>query len=101
KVCVYDEDQWPGRTEELVPAVRRAIGDEATLLADGNSGFTTRRAIEGGRPLEDHGAGHYEEPCPYWELEWTAEVAAALEVPVAGGEQDTDIAQFRRMLDMP
>lgn len=100
KVCGHDEDQWPGRTEALVPTVRRAIGDEATLLVDGNSGYTPRRAIEVGRMLEDNGVGHFEEPCPYWELEWTAEVAAALDVPVAGGEQDVDLAQFRRMLAM-
>src|SRR5438067_7670113 len=37
KVCGHDEDQWPGRTEALVPAVRRAIGDDAVLLVDGNS----------------------------------------------------------------
>jgi L-alanine-DL-glutamate epimerase-like enolase superfamily enzyme len=100
KVCGHDEDQWPGRTEELVPAVRKAIGDEATLLVDGNSCYTPRRAIEVGRLLEEHHIGHFEEPCPYWELEWTAEVAAALDVPVAGGEQDVDLAQFRRMLTM-
>jgi L-alanine-DL-glutamate epimerase-like enolase superfamily enzyme len=100
KVCGHDEDQWPGRTEALVPAVRKAIGDDATLLVDGNSCYTPRRAIEVGRMLEENRVGHFEEPCPYWELEWTAEVAAALEVPVAGGEQDVDLAQFRRMLAM-
>src|SRR5438270_2373944 len=91
KVCGHDEDQWPGRTEALVPAVRRAIGSEATLLVDGNSCYTPRRAIEVGRLLEQYGAGHFEEPCPYWELEWMADVAAALDLPVAGGEQDTDL----------
>jgi L-alanine-DL-glutamate epimerase-like enolase superfamily enzyme len=100
KVCGHDEDQWPGRTEALVPTVRKAIGDDATLLVDGNSCYTPRRAIEVGRMLEEQRVGHFEEPCPYWELEWTAEVAAALDVPVAGGEQDTDLAQFRRMLAM-
>jgi L-alanine-DL-glutamate epimerase-like enolase superfamily enzyme len=99
-VCGHDQDQWPGRTEALVPAVRRAIGDDVTLLVDGNSCYTPPRAIEVGRMLEENRAGHFEEPCPYWELEWTAEVAAALDVPVAGGEQDTDLAQFRRMLAM-
>jgi L-alanine-DL-glutamate epimerase-like enolase superfamily enzyme len=100
KVCGHDQDEWPGRTEALVPTVRRAIGDAATLLVDGNSCYTPARAIEVGQLLKAHGVGHFEEPCPYWELEWTAEVAAALEVPVAGGEQDTDLAQFRRMLRM-
>ncbi len=100
KVCGHDEDQWLGRTEALVPTVRKAIGDDATLLVDANSCYTPQKAIEVGRMLEDNAVGHFEEPCPYWELEWTAEVAAALEVPVAGGEQDTDLAQFRRMLRM-
>ena len=94
-VCSHDVDRWPGRTEELIPAVRKAVGDETALLADGNSCYTPRRAIEVGRMLEDNGGCHFEEPCPYWELEWTAEVAAELEVPVAGGEQDNDLAQWR------
>src|SRR5262249_49099849 len=37
KVCGHSEDQLPGRTEALIPTVRRAIGDETTLLVDGNS----------------------------------------------------------------
>ena len=42
----------------------------------------------------------FEEPCPYWELEWTARVAEVLDIAVAGAEQDNDLAQFRRMLQM-
>ena len=49
KVCGHDQDQWPGRTAALVPAVRRALGDRVDLLADANSCYT---AAEGhrGRP---------------------------------------------------
>jgi L-alanine-DL-glutamate epimerase-like enolase superfamily enzyme len=100
KVNGRDEDEWPGRTESLVPMVRKAVGDGVSLKADANSGYTPPRAIEVGRLLEQHGYDHFEEPCPYWELEWTAAVAAALEVPVAGGEQDNDLAQWRRMVAM-
>lgn len=100
KVCGHDQDQWPGRTEELVPTVRKAIGDDTALLVDANSCYTPARAIEVGRMLEDNGVCHLEEPCPYWELEWTAEVAKALDVPVAGGEQDNCLAQWRRMIAM-
>lgn len=96
----YDEDEWPGRTEALIAAARRAVGDDITLLADGNSGFTPGRAIQVGRLMEEHGFSHLEEPCPYWELEWTAQVAAALEIPVAGGEQDYDLKQWARMIEM-
>ena len=67
-VCGHDEDQWPGRTEELIAAVRGAIGDDAALLVDANSCYTPKRAIAVGRVLEDHGGCHFEEPCPSWEL---------------------------------
>jgi L-alanine-DL-glutamate epimerase-like enolase superfamily enzyme len=100
KVNGHDEDQWPGRTEELIPAVRKALGAGVTILADGNSCFTPPKAIKVGRILEEHNFGHFEEPCPYWELEWTAQVAEALKIPVAGGEQDNDLAQWQRMIRM-
>jgi L-alanine-DL-glutamate epimerase-like enolase superfamily enzyme len=99
-VAGHDRDEWPGRTESLIPAVRRAIGEDVKLLVDGNSCYTPARAITVGRMLESHGVCHFEEPCPWWEIEWTAEVAAALEVDVAGGEQDNDLAQWRRMIRM-
>jgi len=100
KVCGHDQDQWPGRTEALIPAVRKAVGDQVALKADGNSCYTPPKAILVGRMLEDHGFSHFEEPCPYWELEWTAQVADALKIPVAGGEQDNDLAQWQRMIRM-
>ena len=99
--CGRDRDEWPGRTEALVPAVRKAIGDEAALMVDANSCYTPQRAIELGTLLVDNNVCHFEEPCPYWELEWTADVTAALDTPVAGGEQDVDLAQWRRMIRMP
>jgi L-alanine-DL-glutamate epimerase-like enolase superfamily enzyme len=96
----HDRDASPGRTEKLIPAVRKAVGDGVQLLADGNSCFTPPKAIEVGRRMEDNRYYWFEEPCPYWELEWTAEVAAALKMNVAGGEQDNDLAQWRRMIRM-
>jgi L-alanine-DL-glutamate epimerase-like enolase superfamily enzyme len=100
KVTGHDEDEWPGRTEEIIPTVRRAVGDEVILLADANSCYTAGKAIEVGRLMEEHGYFFFEEPCPFWELEWTAEVNAALDMHVAGGEQDNDLAQWRRMIAM-
>ncbi len=98
--CGHDRDEWPGRTEEVVPAVRAAVGGDARLLVDANSCYTPGRAIEVGRFLEAHGVDHFEEPCPYWELEWTAEVTAALDLDVTGGEQDCFLWQWRRMVEM-
>jgi len=100
KECGHDEDEWPGRTEAIVPQVRRALGPDATLLVDGNSGYTPKKAIAVGRMLEDHGVVHFEEPCPYWEYAWTKEVTDALSLDVTGGEQDCDLALWRFMIDM-
>ncbi|MHC4248431.1 MAG: mandelate racemase/muconate lactonizing enzyme family protein [Planctomycetota bacterium] len=99
-VMGHDRDQRPGRTEELVPAVRRAVGRDVTILADGNGCYSSARAIEVGRLLESEGYGHFEEPCPYWELEETARVADALDIDVAGGEQDYSMPQWRRIIAM-
>jgi L-alanine-DL-glutamate epimerase-like enolase superfamily enzyme len=100
KECGHDEDEWPGRTDAIVPKVRKALGDKATLLVDGNSGYTPRKAIEVGKFLEQHGVVHFEEPCPYWEYEWTKEVKEALSLDVTGGEQDCDLALWKFAIDM-
>ena len=98
--CGRDVDEWPGRTEAVVPTVSRALGDGIAKLVDGNSGFSPARAIEVGRLLEAEGIGHFEEPCPYWELEQTKEVTDTLSIDVTGGEQDWDLGTWRRMIDM-
>jgi L-alanine-DL-glutamate epimerase-like enolase superfamily enzyme len=98
--CGHDEDEWPGRTEAIVPAVRKALGRDVALLVDANSCYTPAKAIEVGRMLQDNGVCHFEEPCPYWELEWTRQVAEALDLDVTGGEQDCDLATWRRMIEM-
>ncbi len=96
--CGHDVDEWPGRTEEIVPTMRRGLGGDVALLVDANSGFSVKRAIEVGHLLEEHGVSHYEEPCPYWELEQTKEVRDALDLDVTGGEQDCWIPTWKQMI---
>ena len=98
--CGEDVDQWPGRTEEIIPVMAHALGDGIDKLVDANSGFSVPRAIAVGRLLQDHGILHYEEPVPYWDLEATHAVTAALDLDVTGGEQDCDMATWKRMIDM-
>lgn len=93
-------DEWPGRTEEIIPTMRREMGADVALLIDANSCYSPPRAIEVGRMLEDNGFTHFEEPCPYWELEQTKEVTDTLSIDVTGGEQDCDLPTWRRMIDM-
>jgi L-alanine-DL-glutamate epimerase-like enolase superfamily enzyme len=94
----HDQEPWPRRSAEVVSAVRRALGDQARLLVDANGGFTPSKAVETGRMLQDHGVSHFEEPCPYWELDWTREVRVALDLDVAGGEQDVAMPVWQRMI---
>jgi L-alanine-DL-glutamate epimerase-like enolase superfamily enzyme len=93
-----DADAAPGRTERIIPLMREALGDDVDISADANSSYTPARAIRVGRLMERYGYFHFEEPCPYDEPESTRQVAAALDLPVAGGEQDWDIRAFSRML---
>lgn len=95
-----DSDMYPGRTEDLVRTVRRALGDDVRINVDANSSYTAHKAICVGRMLEQSGVFHFEEPCPYPDIESTRDVAAALDVYVAGGEQDASLHQFRRMVAM-
>ena len=90
-----DEDVWPGRTEEVVSGVRDAMGDNVDLLVDANGAYSAEKAIEvAENTLVPNDVVHYEEPCPHWELEWTDRVRNAVDIPVAGGEQDNMFQQW-------
>lgn len=97
--CGHDVDEWPGRTEEIVPTMRKAMGDDIALLVDANSCYSPKRAIEVGHLLQDNGISHYEEPCPYWHYDQTKQVTDALDIDVTGGEQDCSLVDWQRMVD--
>lgn len=84
-----NEDALPGRTAGLIPLSRKVLGDKFTILADANSSYDPPQAIEVGRMLEGIGAIHYEEPCPFDNFADTKQVADALDIPVALGEQES------------
>jgi L-alanine-DL-glutamate epimerase-like enolase superfamily enzyme len=96
--CGEDVDEWPGRTEAIIPALSRALGDSIEKLVDANSGFSVPRAIAVGQILADHGIGHFEEPVPYWDLDATRAVTEAVTIDVTGGEQDWDMGTWARMI---
>lgn len=98
QVMGRDVDAAPHRTENVIRRVREALGPDIGIHADANGGFTVARAIEVGRQLEELDYRHFEEPCPFPQIENTAEVAAALDIAVAGGEQDNSLEQFNRMI---
>ncbi len=95
----HDQDEWPGRTEDIVPTIRTALGPDVALLVDANSCYSPPKAIEIGKMLQDNGVSHFEEPCPYWEFDQTKEVTDALDIDVTGGEQDCMLANWRDMIN--
>ena len=97
--CGRGRDEWPGRTEAIIPIVAKALGDGVDKLVDANSCYGPARAIEVGHILADHGISHYEEPCPYWEYDQTAQVRAALDIDITGGEQDCEFSSWQLMID--
>lgn len=96
--CGRGRDEWPGRTEEVVPVVSKALGEGIDKLVDANSCYAPAAAIEIGKMLADNGISHFEEPCPYWEYGQTAQVRAALPIDITGGEQDNELASWQLMI---
>ncbi|HUH83302.1 MAG TPA: mandelate racemase/muconate lactonizing enzyme family protein [Stellaceae bacterium] len=83
---------------ERVAAVRQAIGPEIALMADANQGFTVDHAIRLGRRLEEFQLAWFEEPVPAYDLDGSARVAEALDMPIASGETEYARYGFRDML---
>jgi L-alanine-DL-glutamate epimerase-like enolase superfamily enzyme len=88
----------PGRSEKLIHLVRKVLGDEIVLYADANGSYDVREAIRIGRMLEETRHSFFEEPCPFDHYGWTKQVADALSIPIAGGEQDSSLWLFQWMI---
>ena len=88
----------PDRTEKLIPLVRKTFGDTMTIYADSNGSYTAQEAIRIGKLMEEYAYDFYEEPVPFDWYEETREVTKALNVPVAGGEQEPSMHGFRWLI---
>jgi len=91
-------DSLPGRTERLIELARTTWGPDITLYMDANSSYDHAKAIEIGRLMEEYDYAWLEEPCPFEQYEETKRVADALEMDVAGGEQDCNLGHFKVMI---
>jgi L-alanine-DL-glutamate epimerase-like enolase superfamily enzyme len=88
----------PGRTEKMIPLVRKTFGDKMTLYADSNSFYSVPEAIRVGRLLEEYKFAYFEEPVMFDHLEEIKQVADTLTIPIANGEQDYSFYGFRWLL---
>jgi L-alanine-DL-glutamate epimerase-like enolase superfamily enzyme len=87
-----------GRSEKLIPLVRKTFGDKMVIYADSNGSYTTDEAIRIGKIMEEYKIDFYEEPVPFDWYEETKDVAKALKIPIAGGEQEPSLHTFRWLI---
>jgi L-alanine-DL-glutamate epimerase-like enolase superfamily enzyme len=88
----------PGRTEAMIPLVRKTFGDSMALFADANGFYSVEEAIRVGKLLEEYHYGFFEEPVMFDWHEETGQVAAALSLPIALGEQEYSLHGFRWLI---
>ncbi|HVR49722.1 MAG TPA: mandelate racemase/muconate lactonizing enzyme family protein [Pseudorhodoferax sp.] len=81
-----------------VAAVRKAIGDGTRLMVDANHCFTVPQAIRLGRALEQLGVEWFEEPISPEDVDGYVEVTRALDMAVAGGENEFTRWGFRDLV---
>ncbi len=87
-----------GRTETMIPLIRETFGDKMTLYADANGFYSVDEAIRVGKLLQEYRYGFFEEPVLFDWYEETKQVADALTMPVAGGEQEYSLHGFRWLI---
>lgn len=87
-----------GRSENLIPLVRKTFGDEMVISADANGSYDVKEAIRIGKIMQEYKYDFFEEPVPFDWYEETKQVADALRIPIAGGEQEPSMHNFRWLL---
>ncbi|GAB4394542.1 MAG: D-galactarolactone cycloisomerase [Kiloniellaceae bacterium] len=80
---------------ERVKAVREAVGPEIRLMVDANHCFSVPNAIRLGRMLEELDIEWFEEPVSPEDIDGYVQVTSALDMAVAGGENDFTRWGFR------
>jgi len=90
--------QSDARDRELIPLVRRELGDAAILYVDSNSSYDVKQALYFGRMLEEYKYGFFEEPVLFDDFDGTKAVAEGLSIPIAGGEIESSLSRFEYMI---
>ena len=103
KIKIGGRLRWDAQTEaregELLKLARQSWGEKFVIYADANGSFEAGKAIEVGALLHEHKIAWFEEPCDWEDFEATRAVAANVQLPVAGGEQDSSFAKWKWLLE--
>lgn len=94
----YD-DASTKRDLALIPLTRKTFGDKMTIYADANGSYDVPLSIRIGKLMEEHKHRFFEEPVPFDYYDETKQIADALTIPIALGEQESSLRTFRRIIE--
>jgi len=83
---------------ERIEVGRKAAGKDIRIMVDANQVFNRVEALRRGRVYQELGCFWYEEPVPPYDHEGYAELAAALDMRIAGGENEYNKHAFMDLL---
>jgi L-alanine-DL-glutamate epimerase-like enolase superfamily enzyme len=79
-------------------AIRTHLGKRAALMVDANQQWDRASALRAGRVLEQFDLVWIEEPLDAYDAEGHAQLAAALDTPIASGEMLTSVAEHWELI---
>ncbi len=85
--------------ERVLTTVRDLGGDDLEIMADVNSGYTSRQALKIARIAEKLNLRWLEEPLPSDDLIGLSELRKKVDIDIAGGENDAFTWRFRQILE--
>ena len=97
KMKIHHPD--PRVNRQRVEAVKKALGDDVRLMVDVNQRLDVLGNIRQARMLEEFDLVWYEEPVLADDLAACAEVAHAIGIPVATGENNYTRFEFRELIE--
>lgn len=80
-----------------IEAARAAVGPEHLVMVDANQVFDLPEALRRGRVYQQLGCAWFEEPLPADDTAGMAELATALDIPIAAGENNYGKRQFTEL----
>lgn len=94
---------WDGVTVNrflgLVRELHQEVAGRMALALDGNCRLTMDEAMPIAKELDRLGFAWLEEPIPWLDIDGYAALAAAVDMPVTGGESFTTLEQFRPYIE--
>ena len=93
------DDASTRRDVAMIPLTRKTFGDAMTIYADANGSYDIPMSLRIGRLMQEHKLAFMEEPVPFDYYDETKEIADALPLTIAGGEQESSLRRFRWMIE--